>query len=65
MYFYVIQVELSNYLYNMIETQREDDPKSTEVRIDLDYGSKKTCSWFQDITTGQIFLLPLLLLFIR
>ena len=64
MYFYLIQVELPNYLYKMIETQREDDLKSTEVRIDFDYGSKKTCSWFQDIMTGQIFILPVLLLFI-
>ena len=62
MYFYLIQVELPNYLYKMIETQREDDLKSTEVRIDLDHGSKKTCSWFQDIMIGQIFIRPLFLL---
>ena len=62
MYFCLIQVELPNYLYKMIETQREDDVKSTEVRTDLDHGSKKTCSWFQGVMIGQVFILPLLLL---
>ena len=42
----------------MIETQQEGGLKSTKVRrIDLDYGSKKTCSRFQDTMIGQIFML--------
>lgn len=39
----------------MIETQWEGGLKSTKARrINLDYGSKKTCSWFQDTMIGQI-----------